>query len=209
MKESRITILIVEDHFVVRLGLTSLINSEPDMCVIAAAEDGAEALLAFRKHQPAVVLLDLRLPDQSGVSVAAEIRKISPEARIIVLTTFGGDENVYRAFQAGAQAYLLKDVPKAEFLAAIRGVYRGNYAIPPEIAAHLAHRVSQPELSRRELEVLRLIVKGQSNKEIASNLSVTESTVKQHVNVLLQKLQVHDRTQAATSAIRSGLVSLE
>ena len=205
----RIRLLVVDDHFVVRMGLASMINSEDDMCVVANAGTGADALAAYREHRPDVVLLDLRLPDRSGVEVTAEIRAEAPDARVIILTTFAGDENIYRAFQAGVQAYLQKDVPKNLLLHTVRAVHRGDYAIPSQIAGVLARRIMAPELTKREIEVLSLIVKGMSNKEIGASLCVTESTVKQHVNVILSKLQVNDRTQAATTAIRRGIIPLD
>lgn len=202
-------LLIVDDHLVVRMGLRSMIDSQPDMEVVAEAANGHEAVPLYRQHQPDVVLLDLRMPQLNGVETTVAIRKEFPEALIIVLTTYDGDENIYRALQAGAHAYLLKDIPRDEFLQAVRSVQCGEYCIPPAIAGRLAQRMPHEELSARELDVLRLIVEGMSNKEIASTLSITESTVKNHVNSLLSKLKVKDRTQAATTALRRGIVSLD
>jgi DNA-binding NarL/FixJ family response regulator len=207
-KTNPIRLLIVDDHLVVRIGLRSMIDSQPDMEVVGEAADGCEALQRYRDKRPDVVLLDLRMPQLNGVEATAAIRKESPEALIIVLTTYDGDENIYRALQAGARAYLLKDIPRDEFLRAIRAVRSGEYCIPPAVAARLAHRLPHDELSTRELEVLKLIVEGMSNKEIASMLAITESTVKNHVNSILAKLRVKDRTQAATTALRRGIVVL-
>ena len=202
-------ILIVDDHLVVRIGLRSMIESQPDMQVVAEAADGSEAVELYRQHQPDIVLLDLRMPRMNGVETTVAIRRQFPAALIIVLTTYDGDENIYRALQAGAHAYLLKDIPREDFLEAIRSVHRGEYCIPSGVAARLAQRLPNEELSSRELEVLKLIVEGMSNKEIASKLAITESTVKNHVNSILTKLKVKDRTQAATTALRRGIVTLD
>jgi two-component system NarL family response regulator len=208
-KAKSIRILIVDDHWVVRTGLKSMIDSQPDMAVVAEAANGQEAVQLFREHRPDIVLMDLRMPGLNGVEATVEIRAQFLEARIVVLTTYDGDENIYRALQAGARAYLLKDIPRNEFLDDIRAVHSGQYCIPPGVAARLAQRMPHPDLSSRELEVLKLIVEGMSNKEIDSTLSVTESTVKNHVNSILGKLNVRDRTQAATAALRRGIVMVE
>jgi|SRR5438874_3104920 len=207
-RHDAIRILIADDHLVVRIGLRSMIDTQPDMNVIAEAANGREAVALFRDHQPDVTLMDLRMPVMGGVEAVGVIHEEFPDARIIVLTTYDGDENIYRALQGGARAYLLKDIPREEFLDDIRAVYQGQYCIPPAVAARLAQRIPAPELSARELEVLKLIVEGMSNKEIASALSITESTVKNHVNSILSKLNVKDRTQAATTALRRGIVTL-
>ena len=207
-RHNAIRILIADDHLVVRIGLRSMIDTQPDMNVIAEAANGREAVALFRDHQPDVTLIDLRMPVMGGVEAVGVIHAEFPDARIIVLTTYDGDENIYRALQGGARAYLLKDIPREEFLDDIRAVYQGQYCIPPAVAARLAQRIPGPELSARELEVLKLIVEGMSNKEIASTLSITESTVKNHVNSILSKLNVKDRTQAATTALRRGIVTL-
>jgi two-component system, NarL family, response regulator len=207
--KQRIRILMVDDHMVVRMGLRSMIDTQPDMVVVGEAANGKETIEIFRKISPDIVLMDLRMPNLGGVEATEAICRESPQARVIVLTTYDGDENIYRALRAGARAYLLKDIPREEFLGAIRAVHSGQYCIPPPVAAHLAQRVPSSELSAREVEVLRLIVEGLSNKEIASNLSISESTVKNHVNSILSKLKVNDRTQAATTALRRGIVSLD
>ena len=207
-RHNAIRILIADDHLVVRIGLRSMIDTQPDMNVIAEAANGREAVELFRDHQPDVTLIDLRMPVMGGVEAVGVIHEEFPGARIIVLTTYDGDENIYRALQGGARAYLLKDIPREEFLDDIRAVYQGQYCIPPAVAARLAQRIPGPELSARELEVLKLIVEGMSNKEIASALSITVSTVKNHVNSILSKLNVKDRTQAATTALRRGIVTL-
>lgn len=208
-KASPIRILIADDHLVVRMGLTSMIDMQPDMMVVAEGANGREAIDLYRQHRPDVVLMDLRMPFVNGIEATEAIRQEDPKALIIVLTTYDGDENIYRALQCGARAYLLKDIPRNEFLDDIRRVFRGEYCIPPSIAGRLAQRAASEELSTRELEVLRLIIGGMSNKEIASALGVTESTVKNHVNSILSKLHVRDRTQAATTALRRGIVMLE
>jgi DNA-binding NarL/FixJ family response regulator len=203
-----VRILVVEDHNVVRQGLVALIKTVPDMSVIAEAADGAEAVELFRKHQPDVTLMDLRLPRMSGVDAIKTIRSEFPAARVIVLTTFDGDENIFRALQAGARGYLLKDMFGDELMEAIRTVHAGKTRIPPEIAQRLAERMGGPSLTNRELEVLGLIVSGKSNREIGNELAISEATVKTHINNILGKLGVSDRTQAATTAIQRGIVTL-
>jgi two-component system NarL family response regulator len=207
-KES-IRVLVVEDHHMVRQGLVALLNVADGLEVVGEAEDGAEAITQFRKHQPAVTLIDLRLPRLSGVEVIERIRMETPNARFIVLTTYDGDEDIYRALQAGARAYLLKGMTSEELIATIRTVHAGRSYIPSAIAGKLAGRVGTKELTLREIEVLEQIVHGKSNKEIATELKISETTVKTHINRLLGKLGVTDRTQAATSAIQRGLVPLE
>ena len=203
-----IRLLIADDHLVVRMGLRSLIDTQPGMVVVAEAANGQEALELFREHKPDIALLDLRMPILGGVEATAAIREEFPEARIIVLTTYDGDENIYRALRAGAMAYLLKDIPREELLGAVRAVYSGQYCLPPAVAVRLAQRLPYSDLSSRELDVLKLIVEGLSNKEIAAALAISESTVKNHVNSILAKLRVNDRTQAATMALRRGIVML-
>src|SRR6185503_13038537 len=205
----QIRILVVDDHFVVRMGLTTLINTQSDMTVVGEATNGKQAVELFRAEKPDVTLMDLRMPEMNGVAAITAIRAEFPDARIIVLSTYDGDEDIYRAFQAGARAYLLKDMHHDELVNAIRAVHQGQRFIPPAIANRLAERMPRSELTARELDVLRLIVKGMSNKEIASALRITEGTVKIHVNNLLAKLGVSDRTKAATTALQRGIVYLE
>ena len=204
-----IRVLVVEDHHMVRQGLVALINVADGLEVVGEAEDGAEAITQFRKHQPAVTLIDLRLPRQSGVEVIEHIRMETPNARFIVITTYDGDEDIYRALQAGARAYLLKGMTAEELIATIRTVHAGQSYIPQAIAEKLAKRVGTKELTLREFAVLEQIVHGKNNKEIAIELVISETTVKTHINRLLGKLGVTDRTQAATAALRRGLVPFE
>ena len=208
-KANPIRILIADDHLVVRMGLRSMIDSQPDMVVTAEAANGQEVVALFRQHHPDIVLMDLRMPGLGGVEATLAIREEFPQAHVIVLTTYDDDENIYQALHAGARAYLLKDTPGKDFLETIRAVHHGQYCIPPAIAARLAQRLSFPDLSSREMEVLKRIVAGLSNKETAAALGITESTVKNHVNSILRKLHVNDRTQAATTALRRGIVSLD
>jgi len=207
-KPNPIRLLIADDHLVVRVGLRSMLDTQPGMAVVAEAANGREAIELFREHKPDVTLMDLRMPIMGGVEATIAIRGEFPDARVIVLTTYDGDENIYRALRAGAMAYLLKDIPRGEFLDDVRAVYSGQYCIPPAVAARLAQRLPYSELSSREMEVLKLIVEGLSNKEIGSALTISESTVKNHVNSILAKLRVSDRTHAATMALRRGIVML-
>ncbi|HEX4231833.1 MAG TPA: response regulator transcription factor [Bryobacteraceae bacterium] len=203
-----IRILVVEDHHVVRQGLVALIRTVPDMTVVAEAADGAQAIELFRQHRPDIAIMDLRLPVMSGVDAIAAIRRDFPTARIIVLTTFEGDEDIFRALQAGARGYLLKDMFGDELMDAIRAVHAGKTRIPAPVAQRLAERMGGPSLTGRELDVLRLIVDGKSNKEIGASLFISEATVKTHINSILSKLGVSDRTQAATTALQRGIVHL-
>lgn len=209
MKSGSIRVLIVEDHNVVRQGLAALLNMADGLEVVGEAADGVEAIAQFRKHQPDITLMDLRLPRMSGVDAIERIRMETPQARFIVLTTYDGDEDIYRALKAGARAYLLKGMTSEDLIGTIRTVHAGKSHIPPAIAERLAERVSAHELTPREFDVLEQIVYGKSNKEIAAELEVSEATVKTHINSLLGKLGVTDRTQAATAAIQRGIVPLE
>ena len=204
-----IRILVVDDHNIVRQGLVALLNTVPEMQVVAEAGDGEEAIEAHRKHRPDVTLMDLRLPKIGGADAIARIREEMPSARIIVLTTFDGDEDIFRALQAGAKGYLLKGMDIDELTDAIRSVYAGKSKIPAFVAEKLAERMGGPALTTREIEVLKRIVAGRSNKEIASDLFISEATVKTHVNSILGKLGVTDRTQAATTALQRGIVHLD
>ncbi|HEX8186230.1 MAG TPA: response regulator transcription factor [Blastocatellia bacterium] len=208
-KDNPIRVLIVDDHFVVRMGLAALIGTQADMVVIAEAVNGRQAVESFRQHKPDITLMDLRMPEANGVEAIIEIRKQYPEARIIILTTYDGDEDIYRALQAGARGYLLKDMLRDGLLEAIRAVHAGQRRVPAEVASRLAERMNRTDLTAREMEVLRLIVKGRSNKEIAAELGVAEGTVKIHINNILSKLGVSDRTQAATFALHRGIVHLD
>lgn len=191
------------------MGLRSMIESEPDMEVAGEASNGTEALELYKKVRLDLVLMDLRMPRMGGVDATAAIHSHDPKSNILVLTTYDGDESIYQALKAGAKGYLLKDVTKDEFIAAIRKVAQGEYYLPQAVAARLAKRVPAGELSPREKEVLKLIVQGHSNKEIADALHLSESTVKNHVNSLLSKLHVKDRTQAVTTALKRGMVTLD
>ena len=185
-----------------------MINRRPDMTVVAEASNGREAVQLFRVHQPDVTLVDLRMPEMDGLEVIGNLRQQFPAARTVVLTTFDDDEDIYRALRAGAKGYLLKDAPREQLLECIRTVHQGDSYLPSGVASRLAERVSGAELTGRELEVLRLLALGRSNKEIGSELHITESTVKVHVKNILHKLKVNGRTEAATSAVRRGLVRL-
>jgi DNA-binding NarL/FixJ family response regulator len=204
-----IRVLVVEDHNVVRQGLVALLNLVEGIQVVGEAADGVEAIARFREHRPDVTLIDLRLPKLGGVEVIQRVRASAPQARFVVLTTYDGDEDIYRALKSGAKAYLLKGMTTEELIATIREVHAGRSHIPPAIAEKLAERMGTEDLTPRESEVLEQIVSGKSNKEIATELAISEATVKTHINTLLSKLGVTDRTQAATAAIRRGIVPLE
>jgi DNA-binding NarL/FixJ family response regulator len=203
-----IRILVAEDHLVARVGVTTIVNMQPDMMVVAEASNGQQAVELFRKHRPDVTLLDLRMPGMGGVEAAKAIRAEFPNARIIALTTYGGDEDIRRALAAGVLAYLTKDVLHDELLKAIRAVHGGQTYLPAAVAAALAAQLPRPDLSARELQVLELIVRGLANKQIAYTLNIAEHTVKNHVKNILSKLGVQDRTQAATAAIQRGIIHL-
>jgi two-component system NarL family response regulator len=201
--------MLVDDHYLVRVGLASIIALEPDMEVCADASTGEQALTLFHTHHPDVTLMDLRLPGMNGSETTTAIRASSPEAKIIILSTYVSDEEIYTALQAGAMAYLVKSVQRQELTHAIRRAASGLRHIPPEVAARLADRMSRAQLSARELDVLRLLVGGKRNREIASTLDITEGTVKLHVSSILGKLGVVDRTEAVTVALQRGIVRLE
>jgi DNA-binding NarL/FixJ family response regulator len=203
-----IRILVAEDHLVARVGVTAIVNMQPDMTVVAEATNGQQAVELFRRHLPDVSLLDLRMPVLGGTEAAAAIRAEFPHAKMIALTTYGGDEDIRRALAAGMQAYLTKDVLHDELLNAIRAVYEGRRYLPPSVAAALAAQMPRPDLSARELQVLELIVRGLANKQIGYTLTIAEHTVKNHVKNILSKLGVQDRTQAATAAIQRGIIHL-
>ncbi|MBD1914075.1 MULTISPECIES: response regulator transcription factor [unclassified Leptolyngbya] len=207
-QSAKIRILVVDDHSLVAEGLANIINYDPEMTVIAQAENGQQALNLYREYQPDITLMDLRMPIMEGVEAIAAIRAEFKSARIIVLTTYDGDEDIYRGLQAGAQGYLLKDAKPNELLNAIRMVYSGQQYVSPTVGRKLVERMSNPALSERELDVLRLMAQGLSNQDIGTALTIGESTVKSHVTHILSKLAVSDRTQAVIVAVKRGLVSL-
>jgi len=207
--DGRIRTMIVEDQFVVRVGLNAIINSQPDMVNVAETGNGLQAVELFEQHQPDVTLMDLRLPGLSGIDAIAAILAKFPRARIIVLSSFGGTEDVFRAFQAGARSYFLKDVKGRELVDAIRAVHAGQRPLPKEIASCLAERMPCPQLSPRELEILKLIAHGESNKEIASRLAISEGTVRVHASNVFAKLGCNDRAQAVAVAFHRGIIWLD
>jgi two-component system, NarL family, response regulator len=206
-KTEPIRVLVADDHPIVCMGLAAMIGTQPDMTLVAQASNGLEAIEQFRKHRPDVTLMDLRMPKCGGVQAIKAIREFSPTGGFIVLTTYQGDEDIHRALTAGAQAYLLKGMPHGELLRAIRNVYAGKRYLPAAVTKSLAERPPE-QLSTRELDILRLISKGLSNKQIASELGITEGTVKWHVNIILSRLHVSDRTQAVVAALNRGIVDL-
>jgi DNA-binding NarL/FixJ family response regulator len=210
MKISKpIRILVVDDHFMVRMGLSASLNVEPDMEVVAEAGTGEAAIEAYRQHRPGVVLMDLRLPGVSGTDCTAAIIREYPDAVVLMLSTHCGDEEVYRALQAGARGYIVKSIRREELLRAVRAVHHGEQYVDPALTSQLAERRSHRSLSTREIEVLRMVAKGMGNKEIAGVLNIAEVTVKLHVSHVLEKLGVKDRTQAATVALQRGIIALE
>jgi DNA-binding NarL/FixJ family response regulator len=204
-----IRILVVDDHFMVRMGLSSSLNVEADIEVVAEAGSGEEALQAYRQHRPSLVMMDLRLPGMTGAECTAALIREFPEARVLILSTHSGEEEIYRALQAGAQGYVVKSIIREELLRAVREVSRGGGYLDPIVASHLAERRSHRSLSAREVDVLRLVAKGFGNKDIASALNIAEVTVKLHVSHMLEKLGVNDRTQAATVALQRGIIFLD
>ncbi len=206
---AKIRLLVVDDHFIMRLGLGTAVNLEPDMSIAAECGSGEQAIELFRRHRPDVTVMDLRLPGISGIDATAAIRKICPQARIILFSAFETEEDVFKAMEAGAVAYLAKSADPAELLAAVRAVHSGKTCFPEAIAAKLATRRARPSLTDRELEILRLIVLGRCNKEIAAELDIAANTVRNHLSNLMQKLGVRDRTEAATIAIQRGIIRLE
>jgi DNA-binding NarL/FixJ family response regulator len=207
-KKQPIRVLIADDHSVVREGLVSLIKRKSDMTVVAEGSNGREAVDFWKEHRPDVTLLDLRMPELDGVGAIKEIRELDPHAHIVVLTTFDGDEDIYRAIKAGAKGYLLKDTAREALMECIRKVHSGETCIPPTLAAKLAERVSGEALSAREIEVLQRIAAGKSNKEIGAELFISEGTVKTHVKSIFGKLDVVSRTEAVATATRRGLIQL-
>jgi len=207
-KAAKIRVMLVDDHPVVCLGLATMIDSQPDMTVVAQANNGRTAVVLFEQHRPDVTLMDLRMPEQSGVDAIREIRARHRNAVFIVLTTYQGDEDIHKAMAAGAQGYLLKGMPHNDLLDAIRRVRAGSQVLPQSVKDTIANRLPSSALSPRELQILELIVKGLSNKQIADKLGITEGTVKWHVNAILGRMNVSDRTQAAVAALNRGIVQL-
>jgi two-component system, NarL family, response regulator len=205
---TKIRVLIVDDHSLVTEGLANIINYDPEMTVVAQAENGQQAIDCYCEHQPDVTLMDLRMPGMGGVEAITAICTQFKSARIIVLTTYDGDDDIYRGLQAGAQGYLLKDAKPSELLNAIRIVHSGQQYVSSTVASKLVKRMNNPILSERELEVLRSMAQGLSNQDIGTALNIGESTVKSHVSRILNKLGVNDRTQAVIVAVKRGLVSL-
>jgi two-component system NarL family response regulator len=205
----KIRLLIVDDHPVFRAGIVAMFQDLPDIKVVAQAEDGLAAIAAFREYQPDVTLMDLRLPKLGGVEAILQIRREFPVARFIVLTTYDTDQDIFRALQAGARSYLLKDMSQDQIVATVRDVFRGRETLPKGVAETLAKRLNRQDLSEREMEVLKLIIRGRSNKEISNDLAITERTVKFHMASIFQKLKVLDRTQAAIEAVRHGMVQID
>lgn len=208
MNPSLIHVLIVDDHVMVAQGLTTLLESQPDIKVIGRASNGREAIDLFRQSQPDIVLMDLRMPEMGGVEATIAIRAEFKQARIIVLTTYDGDEDIYRGLQAGAKGYILKDAEAQELLSAIRVVHGGQQYIPPAVGAKLAERIGIPQLSNRELEVLNWMARGKNNQEISTALSISESTVKFHTKNIMSKLGASDRAQAIVAALKRGAISI-
>jgi len=207
-KKECIRVLIADDHAVVREGLVALVKRKSDMIIVAEASNGREAVDLWKQHRPHVTLLDLRMPELDGVSAIKEIREVNPDAHIVVLTTYDGDEDIYRAIRAGAKAYLLKDTARDALVDTVRRVHAGETYLPPSLAAKLAERVSGAALSQREMEVLQRMAAGKSNKEIGTELFISDGTVKTHVKSIFTKLDVVSRTEAVATATRRGLIQL-
>ena len=204
----KIRVMSVDDHPLLREGVGSIIDSQPDMQLAAQAANGREAILVYREARPDVVLMDLRLPDISGIDAMIAIRNEFPDARIVMLTTFEGDVDIRRALAAGARGYILKSSPPEELLDIIRQVHAGKKRVPPEVAAHLAEHMGDENLTVREIEVLRLLAGGNRNRDIAEQLFISEETVKVHVKHIIDKLSAKDRTQAIAIAVRRGIIQL-
>ncbi len=207
-EQDRIRILCVDDHPLLREGIAAIINNQPDMLLVAEASNGSEAIQLFREHQPDVTLMDLRLPDISGIDALIAIRTEFAEAHIVMLTTYEGDVEIQRALSAGARGYLLKSMPPKELVEAIRQVHQGKKRIPAELAAQLAEHLGDEALTPREIEVLRHIAGGNRNRDIAEQLFISEETVKVHIKHIMEKLGASDRTQAVAIAVRRGIIQL-
>ena len=207
--DTTIKIMLVDDHSIVRKGLALILEAEPDMTVIGQADNGTDAVERIRTLRPDVTLMDLKMYGMSGVDAVSAVRADLPSARIVMLSTYDRDDDIYRSIRAGAMGYLVKDTPSDEILEAIRNVHAGRKYFPPLVSEKLAERLTMPELSERETEVLRLMTAGQSNKEIANSLTLAIGTVKCHVNSILAKLSADDRTQAVVTALKKGLTDLD
>ena len=203
-----IKILVVEDHNVVRQGIVAILNQQENIVVVAEAKNGVEAVSFHQTHQPDITLMDLRMPEMDGLEAISKIRETSPQARIVILTTYDTDEDIYRGLQAGARGYLLKDTTAEELATAVRQVHQGKRYIPIEVGIRLSERIQESDLTERELEVLEELTKGKSNLEIAKALFISEGTVKFHVNHILSKFGVTDRTQAVVTALRRGITRI-
>ncbi len=203
-----IRIALIDDHVFLRIGLGSILESQDDMKVVVEAGSAEEGLEKCAGERPHVAIVDLRLPGMDGVKCTAALRHSTPETKVIILTTFDSDENKYRALSAGAHAFLLKDVPKAQFLETIRAVHSGAYHLPPEVAERVAEHLRAEPLSNREIEILECIASGRSNKEISSALGISESTVKGHINRIMTKLHARDRTEAVVAAVKRGVIAI-
>ena len=205
---NRIRVLTVDDHPLLREGIAAIISNEADMTLVSQASNGTEAIQMHREHRPDVTLMDLRLPDLSGIDAMMAIREEFQDARIIILTTFEGDVEVQRALQAGARGYLLKSAPPGELAKAIREVHAGKKRVAPDVAAQLAEHMGQENLSNREIEVLKQVAEGNGNRDVAAKLFISEETVKVHVKHIMDKLGANDRTQAIAIAVRRGIIQL-
>jgi DNA-binding NarL/FixJ family response regulator len=207
-QSKRIRVLSVDDHPLLREGIAAIVNSQPDMLLAAGASSGREGIQKYREHLPDVALMDLRLPDLSGIDTLIAIRSEYPEARIIMLTTFNGDVDIQRALKAGAYGYMLKSTPRVDLVEAIRKVHGGKKSVPAEVAARLAENLGNEALTEREVDVLRHIAGGNRNKDIAERLFISEETVKVHVKHIMEKLRANDRTQAMAIAVRRGIIRI-
>jgi len=205
----KMTVMVVDDHPLMRVGITAIVNARPDMTVVAQAETGEQSVHLYQRHHPDVTLMDLKLPGKMGGAEAiAAIRSTDPNARFIVVTTYEGDVDIHRALEAGAQGYVIKGMPYQTLIEALQKVHAGRRFVPLPVARTLASRMPDSDLSTREMEVLQLLMSGKKNKDIASQMGITEATVKSHVSAILMRLDVSDRTEAVVTALRRGLVHL-